>query len=172
MAECEDPNQSADSDRVFLASYIEIIFCPIASPSSGPQDISRIRASHLTEQEMDRVSGSIFVCAAAAILLAGCQKQAPTALSKEEPRQTVVAGAAPIPQMPTRDPSLPDAAAALAAEDPTEKAKGTREAELQQKPPAQVDMTKEEETKAMPLPSQANDHSTTTLDKNKTTEER
>ena len=39
---------------------------------------------------MDRVSGSIFVCAAAAILLAGCQKQAPTALSKEEPRQTVV----------------------------------------------------------------------------------
>jgi len=121
---------------------------------------------------MDRVADSIFVCAAAAILLAGCQKQAPTALSKEEPRQTVVAGAAPIPQMPTRDPSLPDAAAALAAEDPTEKAKGTREAELQQKPPAQVDMTKQEEAKAMPLPSQANDHSTTALDKNPKAEER
>ena len=121
---------------------------------------------------MDRIADSIFVCAAAAILLAGCQKQAPTALSKEEPRQVVVAATTPLPQTTTRDPSLPDAAAALAAEDPTEKAKGTREAELQQKPPAQVDMTKEEETKAMPLPSQANDHSTTALDKNPKAEER
>jgi len=121
---------------------------------------------------MDRVSGSIFVCAAAAILLAGCQKQAPTALSKEEPRQAVVADATPVPQMTTRDPSLPDAATALAAEDTAEKAKATQEAELQQKPPAQVDMTKEEEAKAMPLPSQANDHSTTALDKNPKAEER
>ena len=121
---------------------------------------------------MDRISGSIFVCAAAAILLAGCQKQAPIALSKEEPRQTVVADATPIPQMTTRDPSLPDAATVLAAEDAAEKAKATHEAELQQKPPAQVDMTKAEEVKAMPLPSQTNDHSTTALDKNTTAEER
>ena len=121
---------------------------------------------------MHRISGSIFVCAAAAILLAGCQKQAPTALSKEEPRQVVVADATPIPQMTTRDPSLPDAAGVLAAEDAAQKAKATQEAELQQKPPAQVDMTKEEEAKAMPLPSQANDHSTTALDTNPKAEER
>src|SRR5437762_9757856 len=120
---------------------------------------------------MDRVADSIFVCAAAAILLAGCQKQVPTALSKEEPRQVVVAATTPVPQT-TRDPSLPDAASALAAEDAAQKAKATDEAELQQKPPAQVDMTKQEEAKAMPLPSQANDHSTTALDKNPKGEER
>jgi hypothetical protein len=38
---------------------------------------------------------------------------------------------------------------------------------LQRKPAPQEKMTKAEESKAMPLPGQANDHSTTALDKNK-----
>jgi hypothetical protein len=115
---------------------------------------------------MNKVSGSIFVCAAVALLLTGCQREAPSAL-KEEPRQVVVADATPIPQLPTRDPSLPDAATVLAAEDAAAKAKAMQDtAELQQKAAPQEDMTKAEEAKAMPLPSQANDHSTTALDKN------
>jgi hypothetical protein len=158
-------------NAVLLASYIEIILCPIASPPLGPQNILRIRSSNLTEQMMDKISGSIFLYAAVAVLLAGCQRQeAPSALSKEEPRQTVIADATSVPQLPMRDPSLPDAATVLAAEDTAEKAKPTQEAELQQKPAAQVDMTKAEEAKAMPPSSQANDQSTTTLDKKGTAE--
>jgi hypothetical protein len=38
---------------------------------------------------------------------------------------------------------------------------------LQQKPAPQETMTKAEESKAMPLPGQVNDHSTTALDKSK-----
>ena len=38
---------------------------------------------------------------------------------------------------------------------------------LQQKAAPQEKMTEAEETKAMPLPGQANDHSTTALDKSK-----
>ena len=119
---------------------------------------------------MDKVSGSIFMCAAVAVLLVGCQRQeAPTALSQQEPRQTVVADATPIPQTSTRDPSVPDAATALAADDAADKAKAMQDTtELQQKPAPQEEMTKAEEVKAMPLPSQANDHSTTALDKNGT----
>jgi hypothetical protein len=40
-------------------------------------------------------------------------------------------------------------------------------AALQQKPAPQEKMTKAEESKTMPLPGQANDHSTTALDKSK-----
>ena len=81
----------------------------------------------------------------------------------------MVADATPIPQTSTRDPSVPDAATALAADDAADKAKAMQDTtELQQKPAPQEEMTKAEEVKAMPLPSQANDHSTTALDKNGT----
>ena len=63
---------------------------------------------------------------------------------------------------------MPDAATAFAAQDAAEKTKAMQDtAALQQKAAPQEKMTKAEESKAMPLPSQANDHSTTALDKKK-----
>ena len=118
---------------------------------------------------MNKASRSILI--AAALMLAGvtgCQKSdAPPVTSNGAPPQTVT-NAAPIPQMPKGDPSLPDAASALAAQDAAEKAKAMQDATaLQQKPAPREEMTNAEESKAMPLPSQANDHSTTALDKSK-----
>ena len=70
--------------------------------------------------------------------------------------------------MPKGDPSLPDAATAFAAQDAVDKTKVMQDTTaLEQKAAPQEKMTKAEESKAMPLPSQANDHSTTALDKNK-----
>ena len=75
-----------------------------------------------------------------------------------------VTNAAPIPQM-TKKPD-PGAATVFAAQDAAEKAKAMQDtATLQQKPAPQEPMTKGEESKAMPLPAQANDHSNTALDK-------
>ncbi len=117
---------------------------------------------------MNRVSRSIFAGAALAMVLAGCQKSdAPATTSSGAPPEPVT-NASPIPQMPKGDPSLPDAAAALATQDAADKTKAMQDATaLQQKAAPQEKMTKAEESKAMPLPGQANDHSTTTLDKNK-----
>ncbi len=115
---------------------------------------------------MHYVHRSIFTGAALAALLAGCQNgDVPATTSNREPSQAVT-NAAPIPQMPTRDPSLPDAATTFAAQDAADKAKvGQNTAALPQKPASREKMTKEEESKAMPLPGQANDHSTPALDK-------
>jgi uncharacterized lipoprotein len=117
---------------------------------------------------MNKASRSIFIGTALAMVLAGCQKSdAPANTSNVAPSQPVT-NASPIPQMPKRDPSLPDADNAFAARDTAEKTKAMQDtAALQQKPAPQEEMTKAEESKAMPLPSQANDHSTTALDKNK-----
>ena len=63
---------------------------------------------------------------------------------------------------------MPDASTAFAAQDAADKAKAMEDTTaLQQKPAPQEPMTKAEESKAMPLPAQANDHSSTALDKNK-----
>ena len=115
---------------------------------------------------MNRVSRSIFAGAALAMVLAGCQKiDAPAITSSGVPPEPV-ANASPIPQMPKGDPSLPDAATALAAQDAADKTKAMQgTTALQQKPAPQEKMTKTEESKAMPLPGQANDQSTTALDK-------
>jgi uncharacterized lipoprotein NlpE involved in copper resistance len=133
---------------------------------------------------MEKVSRAIFVSAALVLSLVGCQKTEQPAVVATE-RQVVV-DATPIQQTPTRDPSLPDAATALAQQEAAEKAKAestpsvppaaapqepmTKPADettaAQQKASPQEPMTKEEEAKAMPLPSQPNDHSTTALDKN------
>src|SRR5512141_362821 len=97
---------------------------------------------------MNKVSRSIFAGAALAMMLAGCQKSdAPANTTNSEPAQTVT-DAAPIPQMPKGDPSVPDAAATFAAQD-VDKAKSMQEtAALQQKPAPQEAMTKSEESKA------------------------
>jgi hypothetical protein len=117
---------------------------------------------------MNRVSRSIFVGAALAMVLAGCQKSDAPAITSSGAPPEPVTNASPIRQMPKGDPSLPDGATALAAQDATDKTKAMQDTTaLQQKPAPQEKMTKAEESKAMPLPGQANDHSTTALDTNK-----
>jgi len=79
-----------------------------------------------------------------------------------------VTNASPIPQFPSGDPSVPDASTVFAAQDAAEADKMKQESTaLQQKPNPQEMMTRADESQAMPLPGQANDHSTTALDKNK-----
>ncbi|MBK6805969.1 MAG: hypothetical protein IPG84_14500 [Betaproteobacteria bacterium] len=116
--------------------------------------------STLMERLMNTLSRTILMGAALAMLLAGCQK-------KDEARRGVDGTAignrhqqfAPIPQTSTPDPSLPEAAGNAGATQTT--------TALQHKAAPQGKMSKEEESKAMPLPGQANDHSTTALDKSK-----
>jgi hypothetical protein len=109
---------------------------------------------------MNNLSRSILISAAFATLLVGCQKKDESPVtSSSPPPSTVTNNAVPIPPASTPDPSLP-AAAGVAA--------GTQDTTaLQHKAAPQERMTKEEESKAMPLPGQANDHSTTALDKGK-----
>ncbi len=118
---------------------------------------------------MNNASRSIFfIGAALALALAGCQKSDPTTITSNGVPPEPVTNAAPIPQMPKGDPSVPDAATVFAAQDAAEKAKAMQDtAALQQKAAPQEPMTQAEESKAMPLPAQANDHSNTALDKNK-----
>ena len=117
---------------------------------------------------MNKACRSVFIGAALAMVMAGCQKgDAPAITSNGAPPQPV-ANATPIPQMPKGDPSVPDAATVFAAQDAADKTKSMQDTTaLQHKPAPQERMTKAEESKAMPLPGQANDHSTTALDKGK-----
>jgi hypothetical protein len=117
---------------------------------------------------MNKVSRSIFVGTALAMALAGCQRSdAPDFTSNRMPPEPV-SNTTPIPQFPKGDPSVPDASTVFAAQDAAEKAKAMEDtASLQQKTAPQEPMSKAEESKAMPLPGQANDHSTTALDKSK-----
>src|SRR5512140_1348015 len=117
---------------------------------------------------MNKVSRSIFAGAALAMVLAGCQRiDLPTVATDGAPPQPPP-NATPIPQMSKGDPSVPDAATTFAAQDAADKTKAMQDtAALQQKPAPQEKMTRAEESKAMPLPGQVNDHSNTALDKNK-----
>jgi len=116
---------------------------------------------------MSNAARSIFVGAALALALAGCQKSDPAMITSNGVPPEPVTNAAPTPQMPKGDPSVPDAASVFAAQDAAEKAKAMQDtAALQQKAAPQEPMTQAEESKAMPLPAQANDHSNTALDKN------
>ena len=66
------------------------------------------------------------------------------------------------------DPSLPDAATVFAQRDAEDKAKAMQDtAGLQAGSGARTDLTKAQESKAMPMPGQANDHSNVALDKAK-----
>ncbi|MEP7183854.1 MAG: hypothetical protein ABI886_16880 [Betaproteobacteria bacterium] len=117
---------------------------------------------------MNTVSRFTLVGATLAILLAGCQKSDVSAVTSNRVPTQTTANAGPIPQMPTGDPSVPDASTVAAEQTAGDKTTATQEtAALQQKPPPQEKMTTAEESKAMPLPAQANDHSTTALDKGK-----
>lgn len=107
---------------------------------------------------MNKVPRSIFIGAALAMLIAGCEKSSAPAIMSNSAPPLPVTNAAPIPQVPKGDPSLPDAATVFATQDTTA---------LQKKPATSEKMTKAEESKAMPLPGQANDHSTPALDKSK-----
>jgi hypothetical protein len=117
---------------------------------------------------MNKVSRTVFMGLAISIALAGCQPaDTPGTASNGAPPESVVTRT-PIPQFPKGDPSVPDASTVFAAQDAADKAKAMEDtAALQQKPAPQEPMTKAEESTAMPLPAQANDHSTTALDKNK-----
>lgn len=116
--------------------------------------------STLMERLMNTLSRTILMGAALAMLLAGCQKKdEPAVASTVQPSATVTNNSAPIPQTSTPDPSLPEAAGNAGATQTT--------TALQRNAAPQGKMTKQEESKAMPLPGQANDHSTTALDKSK-----
>lgn len=117
---------------------------------------------------MNRTSRSILAGAVLAMVLAGCQRRDVAAMTSSGAPAPPVTSATSNPQIPKGDPSVPDAAAAFAAQDAAEGTKAVQDTTaLQHKPAPQERMTKEEESKAMPLPGQANDHSTTALDKNK-----
>ena len=115
---------------------------------------------------MNNVSRTIFVGVALALAIAGCQKtESPAASSNGGPSQSA-ASSTPIPLQPTGDASVPTSAAVDAAKDASDKATAMQDVNaMQHKAAPQEPMTKAEETKAMPLPGQANDHSTTALDK-------
>ena len=117
---------------------------------------------------MNRVSRSMFVGAALAMILAGCQKSDAPAVNSSSAPPLPTTEATPTPPMAKGDPSVPDAATVFAAQDAAENTKAIQDSiAMQQKPAPQEEMTKAEESQAMPLPAQANDHSTTALDKNK-----
>jgi hypothetical protein len=70
---------------------------------------------------------SIFLGAALSMMLAGCQKtDAPAVKSDGTPSQTIT-NVTPVPQAPTRDTSLPEAAAVFGARDAGEKAKAMQD---------------------------------------------
>lgn len=115
---------------------------------------------------MNTLNRTIFVAAALAAFLPACHNsEEPSAVSNGQPSQ-VVADATPIHLGSGRDPSLPDASAVFAEQDAADKATADATA-LQQAAIPQKEMSKEEESKAMPLPSQANDHSNPVLEEKK-----
>ncbi|MEO8302687.1 MAG: hypothetical protein ABI724_01075 [Betaproteobacteria bacterium] len=117
---------------------------------------------------MPNLSHSLLAGAAVALLMAGCQKnELPAVTSAYKPSSTL-GSAASIPPVSTRDPSVPDASKVFAAQDAADRAKAMQDAAAvpgQSAP--QKAMTQAEESKAMPLPGPASDHSTTALDKKK-----
>lgn len=117
---------------------------------------------------MNNRSRFILVAAMLAMGLAGCQNRDAATATSNDPLPQSASRATPMMQVPVGDPSLPDAATVAAAQDAADKARAMQEtAALQAKAAPQEKMTKGEESKAMPLPGQANDHSTTALDKRK-----
>jgi hypothetical protein len=115
---------------------------------------------------MNKTFRSAVIGVALAFALAGCQRgDAPSITSSGLPSGLGV-NMSPIPQVPWPDRSVPDASTAF-AQDAADKTKAMQDTSaLQHKPAPQEKMTKTEESKAMPLPGQANDHSTTANDKN------
>lgn len=117
---------------------------------------------------MNNVFRSIVAGTALAMALAGCQRSESPAAAKDGTPLNAITTTAPVQPIAKGDPSAADAATTFAARDAADGTKTTLDTTaLQQKQAPQEAMTKAEESKAMPLPSQANDHSTTALDKSK-----
>ena len=96
---------------------------------------------------------------AAALNLVACDRDAGPVLAAAAPA-TVSAGPA-TPGGGAPDTSVPDAASTFAAQDATERAKALQDAAAAlNKTGPPTTMSKEQESKTMPLPGQANDHST------------
>ena len=70
-----------------------------------------------------------------------------------------VAQVAAGPQVAAPDTSVPDASATFAAQDLADRAKALQDAAALNKPNPPTTMTPAQESKSMPLPGQANDHS-------------
>lgn len=68
------------------------------------------------------------------------------------------------PSGPPPDTAPPDAATVFAVQDAADRAKVRQDADATNKPVPATTMTKGEESKAMPLPGQANDHSSPARD--------
>src|SRR5512137_1052757 len=104
---------------------------------------------------MNSASRSLFASAALAVVLAGCQRSDLPAMAKGgAPPQSEI-NAAQVSQKSKGDPSVPDAASALPAQDAPDKTKAMQDTTgLQQNAVPQETMTKDEESKAMPLPGQ------------------
>ncbi|MBA2690346.1 MAG: hypothetical protein H0U63_06060 [Burkholderiales bacterium] len=98
------------------------------------------------------------------VVLAACEKQKPADVPKPTttapPISTSPSSAAPAVGN-TTDPSIPPTAAAV------QTAPGGPTADHKRSGDPQTTMTKQEESSAMPKPSQANDHSTTAVDPKK-----
>jgi hypothetical protein len=117
----------------------------------------------LKESEMNVASASTAISVAFAVLLAGCQHgdgAAVTLAPSEAPLRA--ASSRIVAPRSTTDRSLPDAASVF--EPHGASATISNIAAVQQQALPQEKMTKEEESMAMPLPGQANDHSSLALD--------
>jgi hypothetical protein len=96
--------------------------------------------------------------AACAILAAGCGRNEVDAVAPNGQPSQVATNHASIPQAFARDPSVPDASTVFAEQDAADKAKAALALPPQVATPGKK-MTKEEESKAMPMPGQVNNHS-------------
>jgi hypothetical protein len=110
---------------------------PALAPAEAPKTVpvSKVKRRHVA-------------LAACAILASGCGRDDPVA-HNGQPTQ-VATNHGPIPQAFARDPSVPDASEVFAAQ-----------AAIVPQPAATPEkkMTKDEESKAMPMAGQANNHS-------------
>ena len=119
----------------------------------------RIMSQPQSEVMMNKIFGSVFVGVCLVAVVAGCQKNDGTTNKPTVGSSATAGNSKPLSQPPMPDPSRPDAAAVFAGRD-------AADANAPQQGPAAVkEMTKEEESKKMPLPGQANNHSSTALDK-------
>jgi hypothetical protein len=111
---------------------------------------------------MNAASAPTAISVAFAVLLAGCQHRDEAALALAPSAAPLRAASSRIVAPPSPDPSLPDAASVF--EPYGARAAVSNIAAVQQQALPQEKMTKEEESMAMPLPGQANDHSSLALD--------
>lgn len=94
---------------------------------------------------------------AAVLVLVACEPRAP------QPGATAIGAAPPasaVPPPPVKDPSVPSADVAIGAQRP---AAPTAQDSASARPMA--DLSQAEETHSMPKPNQANNHSSTALDR-------